>query len=43
MLSADPRVSFVFCACADGLPDLLQWGMQFLNLLAQIMLCSVTS
>ena len=27
---------FCLCACADGLPDLLQWGMQnFLELLAQ--------
>jgi hypothetical protein len=33
MLSADPIVSFVLCACAGGLPDLVQWGMQFLNLL----------
>jgi hypothetical protein len=31
---------FCLCACADGLPDLLQWGMQFPNLLAEKKCCA---
>uniref|UniRef100_A0A0A9GJ67 Uncharacterized protein n=1 Tax=Arundo donax TaxID=35708 RepID=A0A0A9GJ67_ARUDO len=42
-LSANRKVSFILCACADCLPDLRQWGMRFLNLLAPIVTCCITS